>query len=157
MARPHQVKKTLEALRQRQEEEAAHSEISQKAAEQGRSGTSQEKWETEQREITTELLKLKDRLIDVEKSVCHHFCLIGCLDFKVSHCLFLTKFDDVSARLFPRMHPYRLRSTYWKSTWSSWTPRTHSWTLRPWLCKNRPQHCRSRTLHFTKIPPNYRY
>ncbi|XP_053365448.1 protein Daple isoform X2 [Clarias gariepinus] len=62
------VKKTLEALRQRQEEEAAHSEISQKAAEQGRSGTSQEKWETEQREITTELLKLKDRLIDVEKS-----------------------------------------------------------------------------------------
>lgn len=88
MARPHQVKKTLEALRQRQEEEAAHSEISQKAAEQGRSGTSQEKWETEQREITTELLKLKDRLIDVEKSVCHHFHLIGCLDFKVSHGLF---------------------------------------------------------------------
>lgn len=65
-----QVKKTLEALRQRQEEEAAHSEISQKAVEQVRSGTSQEKWETEQREITTELLKLKDHLIDVEKNVC---------------------------------------------------------------------------------------
>ncbi|XP_053538914.1 protein Daple isoform X2 [Ictalurus punctatus] len=62
------VKKTLEALRQRQEEEAAHSEISQKAVEQVRSGTSQEKWETEQREITTELLKLKDHLIDVEKN-----------------------------------------------------------------------------------------
>ncbi|MCJ8736931.1 hypothetical protein PDJAM_G00017970 [Pangasius djambal] len=62
------VKKTLEALRQRQEEEAAHSEISQKAVEQGRSGSSQEKWETEQREITAELLKLKDRLIDVEKN-----------------------------------------------------------------------------------------
>ncbi|XP_058255179.1 protein Daple isoform X2 [Hemibagrus wyckioides] len=62
------VKKTLEALRQRQEEEAAHSEISQKAVEQGRSGSNQEKWETEQREITAELLKLKDHLIDVEKN-----------------------------------------------------------------------------------------
>ncbi|KAF4084003.1 hypothetical protein AMELA_G00123840 [Ameiurus melas] len=62
------VKKTLEALRQRQEEEATHSEISQKAVEQGKSGTSQEKLETEQREITTELLKLKDHLIDVEKN-----------------------------------------------------------------------------------------
>ncbi|XP_062862903.1 protein Daple [Trichomycterus rosablanca] len=60
------VKKTLEALRQRHEEEAAHSEISQKAAEM--SGSSQEKWETEQREVTAELLKLKDRLIDVEKN-----------------------------------------------------------------------------------------
>ncbi|KAI4873321.1 hypothetical protein NFI96_029069, partial [Prochilodus magdalenae] len=62
------VKKTLEALRQRHEEEAAHSEISQKAVEQGRCGPSQEKWETEQREATAELLKLKDRLIDVEKN-----------------------------------------------------------------------------------------
>uniref|UniRef100_A0A8B9JZK1 Protein Daple n=1 Tax=Astyanax mexicanus TaxID=7994 RepID=A0A8B9JZK1_ASTMX len=62
------VKKTLEALRQRQEEEAAHSEISQKSVEQGRCGSSQEKWETEQREATAELLKLKDRLIDVEKN-----------------------------------------------------------------------------------------
>ncbi|XP_072545675.1 protein Daple [Salminus brasiliensis] len=62
------VKKTLEALRQRQEEEAAHSEISLKAVELGRCGSSQEKWETEQREATAELLKLKDRLIDVEKN-----------------------------------------------------------------------------------------
>lgn len=68
---PLQVKKTLEALRQRQEEEAAHSEISQNV-EHGRSGTSQEKWETEQREITSELLKLKDHLIDVEKNVRHY-------------------------------------------------------------------------------------
>lgn len=69
------MKKTLEALRQRHEEESAHSEISQKAVAQGRSGTSQEKWETEQRVITAELLKLKDRLIDVEKNVCFWFCL----------------------------------------------------------------------------------
>lgn len=75
-AHPLQVKKTLEALRQRHEEEAAHSEISQKAVEQGRSGTSQEKWETEQRGITAELLKLKDRLIDVEKNVRSHFRLV---------------------------------------------------------------------------------
>ncbi|XP_030641772.1 protein Daple [Chanos chanos] len=62
------VKKSLEALRQRQEEEAAHSEISQNAERQGKASPSQEKWETEQREATAELLKLKDRLIDVEKN-----------------------------------------------------------------------------------------
>uniref|UniRef100_A0A8C7WF34 Coiled-coil domain containing 88C n=1 Tax=Oncorhynchus mykiss TaxID=8022 RepID=A0A8C7WF34_ONCMY len=52
------VKKTLEALRQRQEEEEG----------QGRPGQ-KEKWETETREATAELLKLKDRLIDIEKNV----------------------------------------------------------------------------------------
>lgn len=88
LAYPFQVKKTLEALRQRQEEEAAHSELSQKAVEQGKSGTSQEKWETEQREFTAELLKLKDRLIDVEKTVGYHFTLIFLLiHFRRHKCL----------------------------------------------------------------------
>ncbi|XP_051722992.1 protein Daple [Ctenopharyngodon idella] len=62
------VKKNLEALKQRQEEEAAHSEISQQTLGQARSVPDKEKWETEQREATAELLKLKDRLIDVEKN-----------------------------------------------------------------------------------------
>ncbi|KAK7153274.1 hypothetical protein R3I93_011240 [Phoxinus phoxinus] len=62
------VKKNLEALKQRQEEEAAHSEISQQALGQVRSFPDKEKWETEHREATAELLKLKDRLIDVEKN-----------------------------------------------------------------------------------------
>uniref|UniRef100_A0A673NKE8 Protein Daple-like n=1 Tax=Sinocyclocheilus rhinocerous TaxID=307959 RepID=A0A673NKE8_9TELE len=62
------VKKTLEALKQRQEEEAAHSEISQQSLGQDRLGSNKEKWETEHREATAELLKLKDRLIDVEKN-----------------------------------------------------------------------------------------
>ncbi|XP_076835342.1 protein Daple [Brachyhypopomus gauderio] len=57
------VKKTLEALRQRQEEEAAHSEMSQKAV---RQGPVHETWE--QREATAELLRLKDHMITVEKS-----------------------------------------------------------------------------------------
>uniref|UniRef100_A0A671MRE8 Protein Daple-like n=1 Tax=Sinocyclocheilus anshuiensis TaxID=1608454 RepID=A0A671MRE8_9TELE len=65
---PHQVKKNLEALKQRQEEEAAHSEISQQSLGQDRSRPNKEKWETEHRETTAELLKLKDRLIDVEKN-----------------------------------------------------------------------------------------
>uniref|UniRef100_A0A674BJ07 Coiled-coil domain containing 88C n=1 Tax=Salmo trutta TaxID=8032 RepID=A0A674BJ07_SALTR len=52
------VKKTLEALRQRQEEEEGQGWPGQK-----------EKWETETREATAELLKLKDRLIDIEKNV----------------------------------------------------------------------------------------
>uniref|UniRef100_A0A4W5N357 Coiled-coil domain containing 88C n=1 Tax=Hucho hucho TaxID=62062 RepID=A0A4W5N357_9TELE len=68
------LKKTLEALRQRQEEEEAHSQIqssTQQAAVQGQvQGHSQrqEKWETVTREATAELLKLKDRLIDIEKN-----------------------------------------------------------------------------------------
>lgn len=62
------VKKNLEALKQRQEEEAAHSEISQQTLGQARSVPDKQKWETEQRETTAELLKLKDRLIDVEKN-----------------------------------------------------------------------------------------
>ncbi|XP_063039855.1 protein Daple isoform X2 [Engraulis encrasicolus] len=67
------VKKTLEALRQRQEEEAA---AQSQSSEQGQGQHQQasaaaarkEKWETEHREATTQLLKLKDRLIDVEKN-----------------------------------------------------------------------------------------
>ncbi|XP_072558725.1 protein Daple-like isoform X2 [Paramormyrops kingsleyae] len=55
------VKKSLEALKQRQEEEEAHLHPSLPKA-------SQEKWETEEREATAQLLKLKDRLIDVEKN-----------------------------------------------------------------------------------------
>uniref|UniRef100_A0A8C1GAC5 Coiled-coil domain containing 88C n=1 Tax=Cyprinus carpio TaxID=7962 RepID=A0A8C1GAC5_CYPCA len=62
------VKKNLEALKQRQEEEAAHSEISQQSLGQDRWSPNKEKWETEHRETTAELLKLKDRLIDVEKN-----------------------------------------------------------------------------------------
>ncbi|KAJ7991126.1 hypothetical protein DPEC_G00294020 [Dallia pectoralis] len=59
------VKKTLEALRQRQEEEEAHTQNSP----QQTAGQSQEKekWESETRESTAELLKLKERLIDIEK------------------------------------------------------------------------------------------
>ncbi|KAL0170420.1 hypothetical protein M9458_035016, partial [Cirrhinus mrigala] len=51
-----------------QEEEAAHSEISQQSLGQDRSAPNKEKWETEHREATAELLKMKDRLIDVEKN-----------------------------------------------------------------------------------------
>ncbi|XP_051502727.1 protein Daple-like isoform X2 [Myxocyprinus asiaticus] len=62
------VKKNLEALKQRQEEEAAHSELSQQTLGQARPGPDKEKRETEQREATAELLKMKDRLLDVEKN-----------------------------------------------------------------------------------------
>ncbi|CAB1335380.1 unnamed protein product [Coregonus sp. 'balchen'] len=70
------MKKTVEALRQRQEEEEeAHSQTqssTQQAAgqSQGRpsQGQEEEKWETETREATAQLLKLKDRLIDIEKN-----------------------------------------------------------------------------------------
>uniref|UniRef100_A0AAY4B8G7 Calponin-homology (CH) domain-containing protein n=1 Tax=Denticeps clupeoides TaxID=299321 RepID=A0AAY4B8G7_9TELE len=68
------VKKTLEALRQRHEEEAAHSKNAQDATGQSVSKAGQEKWDAEQRETTGQLLKLKDRLIEVEKSVGHDYC-----------------------------------------------------------------------------------
>ncbi|XP_048830257.1 protein Daple isoform X2 [Brienomyrus brachyistius] len=57
------VKRNLEALKQRQEEEA-HSQ----AADQAQEGPGLEKWSAEQREATAQLLRLKDRLIDIEKN-----------------------------------------------------------------------------------------
>uniref|UniRef100_A0A8C9VS53 Coiled-coil domain containing 88C n=1 Tax=Scleropages formosus TaxID=113540 RepID=A0A8C9VS53_SCLFO len=58
------MRRSLEALRQRQEEEAHAS-----SGDQTQLCSVQEKWETECREATTELLRLKDRLIDIEKNV----------------------------------------------------------------------------------------
>uniref|UniRef100_A0A3B3SCN6 Coiled-coil domain containing 88C n=1 Tax=Paramormyrops kingsleyae TaxID=1676925 RepID=A0A3B3SCN6_9TELE len=55
------VKRNLEALKQRQEEEEAHSQAAEEVP-------GQEKWSTEQREATAQLLRLKDRLIDIEKN-----------------------------------------------------------------------------------------
>uniref|UniRef100_A0A8C9SVG7 Coiled-coil domain containing 88C n=1 Tax=Scleropages formosus TaxID=113540 RepID=A0A8C9SVG7_SCLFO len=64
------VKKNLEALKQRQEEEEAHSRsiVLEDTASPKSPRLFQEKWETEEREATAELLKLKDRLIDIEKN-----------------------------------------------------------------------------------------
>lgn len=101
-----QVKKNLEALKQRQEEEAAHSEISQQTLGQARSVPGKEKWETEQREATAELLKLKDRLIDVEKNVRHHIYInpaVTC--YTISHII--TSFCDL-----PRTLPCRQRNIF---------------------------------------------
>ncbi|KAG7465787.1 hypothetical protein MATL_G00157300 [Megalops atlanticus] len=58
------VKRSLEALRQRQEEQEAHSQHAQ----QSQPRRARESSEAEQREATAQLLKLKDRLIDIEKN-----------------------------------------------------------------------------------------
>ncbi|KAK7148004.1 hypothetical protein R3I93_012342 [Phoxinus phoxinus] len=58
------VKKNYEALRQRQEEECA----AQSSPARGREEHSVRKWEKESQEATRELLKLKDRLIEVERN-----------------------------------------------------------------------------------------
>uniref|UniRef100_A0A8C1FTU4 Coiled-coil domain containing 88A n=1 Tax=Cyprinus carpio carpio TaxID=630221 RepID=A0A8C1FTU4_CYPCA len=58
------VKKNYEALRQRQEEECS----AQSSPARGRENT-QSKWEKESQEATRELLKVKDRLIEVERNV----------------------------------------------------------------------------------------
>uniref|UniRef100_A0A673YWJ7 Coiled-coil domain containing 88C n=1 Tax=Salmo trutta TaxID=8032 RepID=A0A673YWJ7_SALTR len=62
------LKKTLEALRQRQEEAHSHSSTQQAAVQVQGHSQGQEKWETVTREATAELLQLKDRLIDIEKN-----------------------------------------------------------------------------------------
>lgn len=59
------MKRNLEALKQRQEEEEAHSQ----AADRAQEAPGQEKWSTERKEATGQLLRLKDRLIDIEKNV----------------------------------------------------------------------------------------
>lgn len=100
-----QVKKNLEALKQRQEEEAAHSEISQLTLGQARSIPGKEKWETEQREATAELLKLKDRLIDVEKNVRHHFYINPAVTYTISPLI--TCFCEL-----PRTLPCRQRNIF---------------------------------------------
>ncbi|XP_048841005.1 protein Daple-like isoform X2 [Brienomyrus brachyistius] len=61
------VKRSLEAQKQRQEEAHLYT-TSPKAPGPRNLWDSKEKWETEEREATAELLKLKDRLIDVEKN-----------------------------------------------------------------------------------------
>lgn len=60
------MKKNYEALRQRQEEECT----AQSSPARGREDTqSVSKWEKESQEATRELLKVKDRLIEVERNV----------------------------------------------------------------------------------------
>ncbi|XP_058843506.1 protein Daple-like isoform X2 [Acipenser ruthenus] len=62
------VKKNLEAMKQRQEEEAYHLNSAKISPEkQPPNSQNKEKWETEHRETTMELLKVKDRVIDTEK------------------------------------------------------------------------------------------
>ncbi|MBN3296131.1 DAPLE protein, partial [Amia calva] len=64
------VKRNVEALKQRQEEEKAHFQSTVESSPESPIPRQQvqEKWETEHRETTMELLKLKDRVIDTEKS-----------------------------------------------------------------------------------------
>jgi len=61
-----QVKKNYEALRQREEEERMVQSSPPRAGENPQAVS---KWEKESHETTRELLKVKDRLIEVERNV----------------------------------------------------------------------------------------
>lgn len=61
-----QVKKNYEALKQRQEEERM---VQNSPPRSGEENQSVNKWEKENQETTRELLKVKDRLIEVERNV----------------------------------------------------------------------------------------
>ena len=61
-----QVKKNYEALRQREEEERMVQSSPPRGGEEPQSFS---KWEKESHETTRELLKVKDRLIEVERNV----------------------------------------------------------------------------------------
>lgn len=60
------VKKNYEALKQRQEEERNVQNSQYNSVEEIRSTN---KWEQENQEVTRELLKVKDRLIEIERNV----------------------------------------------------------------------------------------
>ena len=60
-----QVKKNYEALRQREEEER----MVQSSPPRGEEDFQPSRWEKESHEATRELLKVKDRLIEVERNV----------------------------------------------------------------------------------------
>lgn len=61
-----QVKKNYEALRQREEEERM---VQSSPPRGGEDPQTVNKWEKESHEATRELLKVKDRLIEVERNV----------------------------------------------------------------------------------------
>lgn len=61
-----QVKKNYEALRQREEEERM---VQRSPPRGGEDPQTVSKWEKESHEATRELLKVKDRLIEVERNV----------------------------------------------------------------------------------------
>lgn len=61
-----QVKKNYEALRQREEEERM---VQSSPPRGGEDPQAVSKWEKESHEATRELLKVKDRLIEIERNV----------------------------------------------------------------------------------------
>lgn len=65
-----QVKKNYEALRQREEEEKM---VQSSPPRGGEDRPAVSKWEKESHEATRELLKVKDRLIEVERNVSSHY------------------------------------------------------------------------------------
>lgn len=64
------VKKNYEALRQREEEEKM---VQSSPPRGGEDRPSVSKWEKESHEATRELLKFKDRLIEVERNVSSYY------------------------------------------------------------------------------------
>lgn len=67
------MKKNYEALKQRQEEERM---VQNSPPRSGEDNQSVNKWEKESQETTRELLKVKDRLIEVERNVRYVFNII---------------------------------------------------------------------------------
>lgn len=67
------MKKNYEALKQRQEEERM---VQNPPPRKGEENLSVNKWEKENQETTRELLKVKDRLIEVERNVRCAFSVI---------------------------------------------------------------------------------
>lgn len=98
--KPHfvhlQVKKNYEALRQRQEEECSAQSSPARGREDAQSVS---KWEKESQEATRELLRVKDRLIEVERNVStvSHCCS------SLSECLCIGKTVDI-ADVCPERH-----------------------------------------------------
>lgn len=77
------MKKNYEALKQRQEEEKMVQNCSSKTDEES---LSVNKWERESQETTRELLKVKDRLIEVERNISNNLDYFNNFTLIVSLC-----------------------------------------------------------------------
>lgn len=109
-----QVKKNYEALRQREEEERMVHSSPPRGGEEPQVVS---KWEKESHEATRELLKVKDRLIEVERNVSQHNIRtafgtfpnmnceqthLGCVLF--SECILVYPMSYIMCLFFPECH-----------------------------------------------------
>lgn len=146
------MKKNYEALRQREEEERMMQSSPSRGGEDSQSVS---KWEKESHEATRELLKVKDRLIEVERNVSMGERKTSCLYAPYS----LTWFIHLWFVPHPpasRMPHFRLRRLHSGVSSNNWKRRAPTCRLRSWHCRDRPRRYRRTTPRCRRRTPSCR-